>query len=271
MAEALNTQLDPYLDPNESAAEIARSLPEANYSKREIESIMLESQPVVTLRLTGGDGETIFASLEGSIPIVFKPKSGELGEYTQRNGYRHERAAYLVSEFLGLNIVPPTVVRKLNGEIGSAQQFVAGEPAYQYKYGKKQKNPDYQLSDEFKDELIKMWILDILIMNADRHRGNFIVTDNGEISAIDHGEAFSDSYSSMEEFFDVDIPQEIISRIEFLSYHTELTAIFEQHLGKVLSRDEIIKFQGRLKRMLLHFKENQTISAESLKGILNES
>lgn len=133
---------------------------------------------------------------EGKLVAVFKPKSGEdtsrirTFDIDPHSGlYTRERAAYLVDQHANLGIVCPTVIRKIDNEIGSLQLYIphaiADEPR--------------RFQDELDREKLeggnhwkKMAMLDRLIDNADRSDENFLVckNDHSQIFAIDHGLSF---------------------------------------------------------------------------------
>ena len=132
---------------------------------------------------------------------VFKPFSGEDLEVKKRlqltNLYSNEELAYLVSRFLGLKIVPPTVIRTISKNVeGSLQLFL---PTDQWQ---SQKHAFEELSDEeftqitHSDDWIAMALLDFLILNPDRHADNlFVEKSDGNtvprLAAIDNGNSMS--------------------------------------------------------------------------------
>jgi len=111
---------------------------------------------------------------------IFKPKSGEAFTATETlPGSQRERAAYLVNKFLGFDLIPTTVIREIDGEIGSLQEFIPDTKAY-----------DGEL-DKF--SLIDLGLLDYINFNRDRHPANLLTekTNNKKIHAIDNGLTFT--------------------------------------------------------------------------------
>ncbi len=90
------------------------------------EEELLESCEVETVSpMRGGSNEVFFVKLKDGGEAIFKPRSGE----NKRLGmagtqFQRERAAYLVDKFFDFGLVPPTVIRKINGEEGSVQRFI---------------------------------------------------------------------------------------------------------------------------------------------------
>lgn len=157
----------------------------------------LESAAVASMRkLGGGINATNLVDLEGEGKAVFKPQKGEKWVY-QGSAVRftvsnkavtlaqREVAAYRVDQILGTNLVPETVYRTIDKVKGSLQRFVSGAlPDYEYRRTANARSLTL-------DELHRFTVLDVLIGNADRHRGNYMrVVADGRPVAIDHGYAF---------------------------------------------------------------------------------
>src|SRR3990167_8413180 len=94
---------------------------------------------------------------------VFKPHTGYEDYPEQKSDFiSRERAAYLISRFLGFDFVPPTVIKVVNGKEGSLQEFIEdAQVGYEARH------------EDFLDgEMSKLRIFDSLIDNFDRHGGN---------------------------------------------------------------------------------------------------
>ena len=78
---------------------------------------------VVTIEMDGNESLAIYKPKEGEAPLWDFP-SGTL--------YKREYAAYLLSEILGWNIVPFTIIRDGPYGVGSVQQFVEHDPKQNY-------------------------------------------------------------------------------------------------------------------------------------------
>lgn len=97
------------------------------------------------------------------------------------NPHGHEAAAWEVAKSLGLDHVPPTIARKLHGQIGSVQRFRPGLTS------------GIGASDPWKSQdLPAMAAYDLAIGNSDRHMKNFLVDEAGgnRLVPIDHGLSF---------------------------------------------------------------------------------
>lgn len=114
---------------------------------------------------------------------VYKPTRGErpLWDFPRASLAHREVAAYLVSQALGWELVPPTVYRR-DGPAGpgSLQLFVQHEPEYHY----------FNFSVEDRERLRPTALFDYLINNADRKGSHLLVDEDKHIWLIDHGVCF---------------------------------------------------------------------------------
>jgi hypothetical protein len=110
----------------------------------------------------------------------------------------HELAAYQIDVLLGMNVVPMTVGRIIDGEFGSLQYFVENTKAGDRHLGvNKSDQPEdkYQRKreagiPEFK-KIYALLSLDYLIYNVDRKANNWLyLPDSNRVVGIDHGIAF---------------------------------------------------------------------------------
>jgi hypothetical protein len=125
--------------------------------------------------LEGGANTIKLIQLDGDGSAIFKPRDGEArgmrDEIEVGTYYRRERAAYLVDHSLRINLVPPTIIRELDGEIGSLQDFAENA----------------QLAvisrDPFAtDRIHDLYLLDLLIWNTDRNGTNFLLENIAELA-----------------------------------------------------------------------------------------
>ena len=114
------------------------------------------------------------------IRVVYKPIRGEkpLWDFPARTLAKREVAAYIVSNALGWNLVPPTVYRrrKLPLGPGSLQLFIEHDPNHNY----------FTLREDYQSEFEKVCLFDLLLNNADRKGGHILQDATGKIWLIDH-------------------------------------------------------------------------------------
>jgi uncharacterized repeat protein (TIGR03843 family) len=116
---------------------------------------------------------------------VYKPEAGErpLWDFPRGTLSRREVAAYRVSDALGWELVPPTVLRDdAPMGPGSVQLFVPHDPEQHY----------FALVDDeaAHPALIRLAVFDLLTNNADRKASHVMRTDDGWIYGCDHGLTF---------------------------------------------------------------------------------
>ena len=148
-------------------------------------------------------------------PAVYKPSRGEqpLWDFPEQSLAQREVAAYLVSESLGLHIVPFTTLRE-DGPYGagSIQQFIEYDPEYHY----------FNFSDDDKQLLKPVALFDLLVNNADRKGGHvFFENESHKLYAIDHGICFHEDdklRTVLWDFGGQKIPDDLLFRLSsFLS------------------------------------------------------
>src|SRR5690349_991184 len=116
---------------------------------------------------------------------VYKLRRGEqpLWDFPENSVAGREVAAYLVSEALGWEIIPFTMLRE-DGPLGpgSLQQYIDYDPNYHY----------FNFKPEDIDRLRPIALFDYLSNNADRKGSHVFFEKNTEhLYAIDHGLCFN--------------------------------------------------------------------------------
>ena len=148
---------------------------------------VLQTSPLNLLgQFVWGSNYTFLVTLEhasGAVPAVYKPAKGErpLWDFPAGTLATREVAAYLCSQALGWDLVPPTVLRA-DGPLGpgSLQLFVDADPEQHY----------FTFRAEDKQRLRPVAIFDWVINNADRKSGHILLAPGGHLWLIDHGVCF---------------------------------------------------------------------------------
>ena len=126
---------------------------------------------------------TRIAYLEHEITAVYKPVRGEqpLWDFPSGTLSKREVAAFVVSEGLGWDLVPPTVLRrKLPLGAGSLQFYVEHDPDYHY----------FNFDEDDRQRLQPVAVFDLIINNADRKGSHILKDENKHLWLIDHGVCF---------------------------------------------------------------------------------
>jgi hypothetical protein len=119
----------------------------------------------------------------GDVLAVYKPRRGErpLWDFPDGTLHRRELAAYEVSEALGWDIVPPTIVRDGPLGPGAVQLFIDHDPEEHY----------FELLATHGDRLRQFAVYDVVANNADRKAGHCLLgRSDGVVVGIDHGLTF---------------------------------------------------------------------------------
>lgn len=113
---------------------------------------------------------------------------GRVPEIGFRDSYKHEIAAYELDKLLGLELVPPTVERKIGGEKGSLQLWVEGVMTDTERRKRKIQPPDPQ---DWNDQMFTIRLFLQLTHDTDYNNvSNLLVDPDFRIYAIDFSRAF---------------------------------------------------------------------------------
>jgi uncharacterized repeat protein (TIGR03843 family) len=150
------------------------------------------------------------ATLEGqTMEVVYKPVAGErpLWDFPEGTLAGREVAAYAVSQAIGWDVVPPTVLRA-DGPVGvgmvqawrepdTGQDPVDLVPARAVPEGYLHvldaydgRDQEVSLVHEDSDPLRRMAVFDVVVNNADRKGGHVLAMTDGHRHGVDHGLSF---------------------------------------------------------------------------------
>ncbi len=117
-----------------------------------------------------------------TLPAVYKPTKGEqpLWDFEDNTLTLREVAAFLVSQALGFDLVPFTLLREGPFGPGSLQQFIEYDPEHHY----------FNFTAQERELLKPVALFDLLCNNADRKGGHVLFDDDHKLWAIDHGLCF---------------------------------------------------------------------------------
>jgi uncharacterized repeat protein (TIGR03843 family) len=179
------------------------------------------------------------------IQSVYKPSRGEqpLWDFPPASLARREAAAYLVSEGLGWELVPPTVYRK-KAPIGpgSLQLFIEHDPELHY----------FNLGETDRQRLRPVVLFDLLINNADRKGSHLLFDKNHHLWLIDHGICFhaEDKLRTVIwDFAGEPIPQKLSEDVRMFYQSLAPDTYVYKELQGLLSQKEIKALVKRTERL----------------------
>ncbi len=159
-------------------------------------------------RITTASNATFLGRI-GDLTVVYKPMAGEspLWDFPEGTLAHREVAAYLVSQFLGWDVVPHTWLR--DGPLGEgmvqlwqeqdptqdAVDLVAADsvPETGWKQvltGQDQDGRTVALIHEDSAALRRMAVFDVVVNNADRKGDHILAMPGGQRHGVDHGLTF---------------------------------------------------------------------------------
>jgi len=206
----------------------------------------------------GGINETFKIDFNDGTQACFKPeKAMDYGTP------KHEVFASGLNRFLGYNeLVPPTVLRKIPGKgTGSAQQWrksiMPGDKA-------KHDFFNYKESKVPVEELAQSWMMDFLMVNTDRHNGNWLVDKKigkdgkRHMHLIDNGLCLSKHRSLVIKYWELqreDEPkfEKLVQKLEKIEPKN-----FKEAFGKVLSVNEM-KHMMKARDLIIKNRNPRTI------------
>ena len=149
--------------------------------------LLADGEMALQGRLVAASNATFLGTValnDVSVTCVYKPVRGErpLDDFPDGTLWKRERAAYLVSEATGWDIVPPTVTRD-KGPFGAgmAQLWIDVD-----------QNADvWRLVNAPDPRLRRIALFDAAINNADRKGGHLLPAADGTLHGVDHGICFA--------------------------------------------------------------------------------
>ena len=142
--------------------------------------------------------------------------------------YKSEIAAYELDKLLGLDMVPPTVEKRVKGDLGAAVMWCSGTRSFKEMGGVP--TPPGRYVGEWVRQLAKAKMFDNLIGNLDPNMGNWLVDPSWNLILIDHTRAFTTDKGMVHKKMDhVDGP--LWEKMKGLTLET-LTAATGQWIGE---------------------------------------
>lgn len=205
-------------------------------------AFLMNAEVEIEGRMPWSSNATFLATLRCDGPAgpveqraIYKPVRGERPLWDFEPGlHRRERAAFLLSEHLGVEVVPPTVIRDGPLGEGSFQWFVDADHSEHY----------FTIHERFPhlhDQCRHIALLDVLANNTDRKSGHCLLAQD-RVWAIDNGLCFSAPYklrTVIWEFAGEPIDEQLLERV------APMVQRIPVDIASLLDDDEIAAMQHR--------------------------
>ncbi|HXV40957.1 MAG TPA: metallophosphoesterase [Steroidobacteraceae bacterium] len=192
----------------------------------------------VTLRRDGVELRAVFKQLSTDFGAVSRTKALDISDR-----FQFEIAAYRLDRLLGLDMVPVTVPRTIDGRRGVLQFWIDGAINLRQMLEQKLEPAGWCAAS---DQYNLMNVFDVLVHNTDRTQENVLFTRDWMLVLIDHSRAFA-TYAKNPRLLYLEQPRltpALAARLQALD-----RPALEQALGPWLHRrqvDAILKRRDRL-------------------------
>jgi hypothetical protein len=154
--------------------------------------------------------------------------------------YKNEIAAYEFDKMLGLDMVPPYVERRIDGDLGAAVMWLDDVKSFKDLGGPP--TPPPAMAFRWTLQIIRAKMFDNIIANTDPNLGNWLKDDQWNLMLIDHSRCFTTTRSLSHEMDHVD--RRLWAKLQALDEPTLTKA-----LGAWLGKNEVRAMLQRRDRM----------------------
>lgn len=211
-----------------------------------VEKVLADGELIVTGRLIDASNATLLAqcTLENEIvKCIYKPIAGErpLWDFQDGNLAQREFAAYLISEYLEMHIVPLTILRDGPFGLGMVQEWIDIDQ-------------DIDLAEFFSQDdpqLRKMALFDAVINNTDRKIGHLLPHPDGRLFGCDHGVTFHHEYklrTVLWQWAGSDLTEDEISSLQALQEILETDE--SGALQSLITQTELLSLKSRIDALI---------------------
>lgn len=222
------------------------------HSTQELCAFLLEGSIQECELIPWGSNYTFLVTMDvgKKMPMlgVYKPRRGEapLWDFPDGTLYKREYAAFLLSEALGWQVVPPTVVRQGPKGVGTVQLYIHH----------RQEDADYfVLREQHAREVQMLAVFDLIANNTDRKAGHCLRGEDGHIWGIDHGLTFHHHPKLRTVIWDFGgepIPPQLVADVQRLCQALTSKQPFAQLLGELLQPVELEALMKRMRYVISH-------------------
>ncbi len=231
-----------------NSARYVRGMPNQGWlpDRPDVLEILATAEAVDAAVLAAGSNYVYLLTLRhpdaGDGYAIYKPRRGEapLSDFPDGTLYKREVAAYLISEALGWDLIPPTIVREegLGGGVGALQLFIEHDPSQHY----------FTIKDERPNEMRRVAAFDWLTNNADRKGGHCLIDKNGRLWCIDQGLTFHTEDKLRTVIWDFQgetVPDELAQDVLRFCQRLETDLSLREQLLQLIAPSELARLSQR--------------------------
>ncbi len=176
---------------------------------------------------------------------IYKPRDGEspLWDFPSGTLYKREYAAYLLSQHLGWDFIPYTIIRDGPYGVGTVQLFVEHDPKQNY----------YTLTESSASQLQTIACFDLVANSTDRKPNHLLLDADEKLWSIDHGLTFhadTKIRTVIWDFCGQPIPKKLLKRLSALSEELENPQGSLKELEESIHLDEMAALARRVEWVL---------------------
>jgi len=214
-----------------------------------IEKLLLEGAITIRELSPWGTNYTFVVDVRDganrAVQAIYKPSQGEapLWDFPYGSLYKREYGAYLLSQALGWELVPLTVVRGGPYGVGSVQLYVDHDPRSNY----------FKLRGARREAMQAMACFDLVANNADRKAGHCIQDGGGHVWGIDHGLTFHAHFKLRTVIWDFrgqEVPERLLADLRRLRPLLDAPAGDVLKLTRLLAPEERVALVRRVDWLL---------------------
>jgi uncharacterized repeat protein (TIGR03843 family) len=227
-----------------------------SFDKQALLALLLQGEMESLGLLPWGSNYTFLAKIspkggkaaeDEGLLVVYKPRRGEapLWDFPDGTLCLREYAAFLVSDVLQWNIVPPTVLRTGTHGFGSVQLFIENDSDQHFF--------TFRSDPSVCEQLMKVAAFDLITTNADRKSGHCLIDKSGRVWAIDHGICFNCDYKLRTVIWDYagqPIPNDMVADLRRLLVELDPARALGKALRHLLDDGEVESLHKRTEGLL---------------------
>ena len=182
---------------------------------------------------------------------VYKPvwKGAEgTTEKNFRDSYKFNIAAYKMAKLLGIDTVPMSVERQIDGKLCSVTWWV--DNVWLVEVERRDKGIKPPATDAWVNQLNAIRVFDQLIYNTDRNQGNLLITPEWKVWMIDHTRAFRTHRTLLKADNLKRIDAKLLQSLKDLN-----TVTLKRELGAWLRAEEIAAILARRDAIVRYFEQ----------------